>query len=639
MLKLRFVSLVLALAAASTLAVAQESAEAVVDAPAAAEAAAESAEASPAEEQPADDAQEPGLLDSVPQSDSENPGLAALDQAMELKLGASNLKDLNQVIDLLDEAISEGLDASNNDFAEELLVAALSQRANSLSSVILGRPVADPRRDPRWLQIRTFALTDLQRLVSLDDTQLEAWFQIGRLQSLPMGSKSEARRALTRAIRLAEEAAKDPQADVPEPEIVAQAYALRGAAQSAPEKQLADFTAAIELVPDKAEYLLLRAQAKRNGGDAEAMLADIDAAIQLAPDNAKVYELKGLALLMLENQEEAMQSFDKASELAPKMVSPYRYRSALYAQMGELDQGIEQLDKALELSPNNLELLSSRAQLLLVNEDYAAALDDVDDILKQQPASTQAHIMRCKLLNQLDRTDEAVKKLTELINGNPEQAAELKFQLALLYSEKQMATEAIEILSELLEIDPANPVVLRQRADMYLYDGDHAAAIADFERALEVNPQESGVLNNYAWTLATSPYDKVRDGKKAIELATKAAEATEYGAPHIISTLAAAHAEAGDFEEAVRRAEEAVAKAKELGAEEQYDGQLEAELNAYKAEQPWRELQRLEIAGPANETADKLSALNDPAESVKEPEEEPKAEAPAETSPSRSIDF
>ncbi len=631
MLKPRFAFLWLVVSlAAMPMARAQEAAEAVADPPEAASTA--------SEEEPA---AEPSLLDDAPQTDPENPGQASLDEAMELKLGAKDMKDLNRVIDLLDEAISEGLDADNNDFAEELLVAALKQRAGSLSGLILGQPIPDPRVDPRWVQIRTFALTDLMRIVSLDDAQLDAWFQIGRLQSLPKGNPSEARRALTKAIRLAEAAAEDPQADAPEPGTIAQAYALRGAAQPAPAKQMADFTKAIELTPDKAEYLLLRAQANRNAGNAEETLADIDRAVELAPQNAKVHELKALALLMQEKKDEALESFDKATELAPKMLTPYYYRGELYSRLGELDEAIAQLDTAVELSPNNLKSLLIRAQLLILKDEpsaYEKALGDIEGVLKQQPGLLSAHLLKAQMLDKLGRTDDAVAGLQKLVEQNPGKV-ELQMQLAVFFVEKQMAPEAIEVLSEVLEADSANALARRLRGDMYLFKGEHQEAIADFDEVLALNPQESGVLNNYAWTLATSPYDSVRDGQKAIELATKACEATEYNAPHILSTLAASYAEAGDFEEAVRRAEAAVAKAKELNAEEQYDGQLDAELAAYKQEQPWRELQLLEISGPAEAVADKLVSLNEPAAEGEAEGEKPQAPAPVDETPIRSIDF
>ena len=68
--------------------------------------------------------------------------------------------------------------------------------------------------------------------------------------------------------------------------------------------------------------------------------------------------------------------------------------------------------------------------------------------------------------------------------------------------------------------------------------------------------------------LATSPDDKLRDGARAVKLATKAAEASGYETPHILSTLAAAYAETGDFEnaaEVVAEGGRAVAKDRRRG--------------------------------------------------------------------------
>ena len=576
------------------------------------------------------------LLDEAPQSDPNNPGQAALDQALERKLSAEDLKDLNDVVDLLDEALEDGLDADNTDFAEQVLVATLMQRAQSLSAALLRQPVADPQRDPRWLQVRQFALTDLMRAVSLDESQIDAWMLIGRMQSLPRGSKSEARRAFSKAIRLADAAIDDPTVATPKPELIAQAYALRGAAQKEDEDQVADFTKAIKLAPEKVEYRLLRARAHQAAKRSEECLADIDVALEMAPDNPKVHELKALALLTQERLDDALESFDRASELEPKLLTPYQYRGELYNKLGQLDEAIAQLDKAVELQPNYIPSLLMRAQLLASNDQFEKALTDIDAVLRQQPGMMQAHLMKVQALVRLERTDDAIAWLRRLVNAAPNQP-QLQLQLGLLYVDKEMQAEAIEAFSAVLDLDEANELALRMRGDMYLYVGKHAEALADFDRALEIEPDESGVLNNYAWTLATSPFDDLRDGERAVELATKACQVTEYGMPHILSTLAASYAEAGDFDEAIRWSQQAITKAEQLGQLEGYDGQLEAELNSYRAGQPWRELQQLGVSGRADEAADELAE-----EGVVAPEETPAEELPAEAEDEpavRSFDF
>ena len=140
----------------------------------------------------------------------------------------------------------------------------------------------------------------------------------------------------------------------------------------------------------------------------------------------------------------------------------------------------------------------------------------------------------------------------------------------------------------MLERDPENAAILRNRGDCYLTMGDHANAIGDFEGALKTIPEDPTVLNNLAWVLATSPEDELRDGKRAVELATRACEVTEYEQAHILSTLAAAFAESGDFDTAIEWSEKAV----------QMEGQLEAqlakELASYRGGQPWRERQTTE---------------------------------------------
>lgn len=536
--------------------------------------------------------------------DPDNPGHKALDRALERKLEAKDLKDLNETIELLDEALEAGLDAGNTDFAEELLVATLLQRSSSLAGAVLGKPVANPTSDPRWLQIRQFALTDLQRAVGIDPDQRDAWLLIGRLQSLPLGSPAEARRALTKYLRLAEQ----PSDDTPETDAVAQAYALRAAAQKEDKDRMADLQKAIDLLPTKEEYLLLRAQAHREAGRPDEALADLDRAVEMAPENARVHEMRALALMMQNRAEDALESLNRATEIDPQLLSPYLYRGGVYGQLGRLDEAIEQLDKALEISPSNAQTLMTRARLYVASEQYEKALEDLEGVLRQQPLFSEAVLMRVQLLRMVERDEDAIRYLEGLLAANQDRA-DLRLQLASIYADRKMPAEAIEALNRVLQIDEDNELALRLRADMYLFVGRHEEAIDEFNRTLETAPDDTQVLNNYAWTLATSPFDGIRDGARAVELAEKAAELTEFNAPHILSTLAAAHAEAGDFDQAVRFAEQAVTKAQEMELLDQYDGQLEAEVQAYKDKQPWRELQGRDFSGPANQAAEALGDL------------------------------
>ena len=91
------------------------------------------------------------------------------------------------------------------------------------------------------------------------------------------------------------------------------------------------------------------------------------------------------------------------------------------------------------------------------------------------------------------------------------------------------------------------------RSLVYKELGDYPRAIAELRAMLRDNPEYPTAHNNLAWYLATAPDPTVRDGAAALEHARKACELTAWSKPLFIITLAAAHAEVGQFDEAVRR--------------------------------------------------------------------------------------
>jgi len=87
------------------------------------------------------------------------------------------------------------------------------------------------------------------------------------------------------------------------------------------------------------------------------------------------------------------------------------------------------------------------------------------------------------------------------------------------------------------------------------YRGKFAAAIAQFQKVLELDPRHVTAQNNLAWLLATCPDNSLRNGQKAVELAQQAVQLSGGNAPEILDTLAAAYAEAGRFPEAIETAQ------------------------------------------------------------------------------------
>jgi hypothetical protein len=88
-----------------------------------------------------------------------------------------------------------------------------------------------------------------------------------------------------------------------------------------------------------------------------------------------------------------------------------------------------------------------------------------------------------------------------------------------------------------------------------------------------------------AWVRATCPQDDLRDGSAALRDALRACELTDHAAPGYVDTLAAAYAELGRFEDAVKWQQKAAELAPE-GSKPEY----EARLAQYRENKPFRDV-------------------------------------------------
>jgi tetratricopeptide (TPR) repeat protein len=89
-----------------------------------------------------------------------------------------------------------------------------------------------------------------------------------------------------------------------------------------------------------------------------------------------------------------------------------------------------------------------------------------------------------------------------------------------------------------------------ERGRAWLDQDAYEHAIADFDEAIRQEPQYGEAYLALAWLLATCPNERFRNGKRAVALGRQAL-ALNCQSPSITEILAAAHSEAGNFDEAV----------------------------------------------------------------------------------------
>ncbi|MFK7776972.1 MAG: hypothetical protein QM501_02460 [Gimesia sp.] len=119
----------------------------------------------------------------------------------------------------------------------------------------------------------------------------------------------------------------------------------------------------------------------------------------------------------------------------------------------------------------------------------------------------------------------------------------------LLKSDKQK--EALKIYDEILKSNPEMINVLLNRASMHETMNNETAAIADYKKALEIEPDYWLTHNNLAFLYASCEQDGIRDGSLSLKHAQKALDLlpTKYWVNY--STMAVAYAEKGQFDKAI----------------------------------------------------------------------------------------
>jgi protein O-mannosyl-transferase len=148
--------------------------------------------------------------------------------------------------------------------------------------------------------------------------------------------------------------------------------------------------------------------------------------------------------------------------------------------------------------------------------------------------------------------------------------------------------QSVKYLQESIRLNPkvASPYYNLGKAYALQHRMDDAVVVS--KEAVRLAPNDPKGLNNLAWLYATCPKAEFRDGAEAVRLASRACEITKQPEPEYLDTLAAAYAEAGRFNEAIKTTEEIRALA-ELDHDTRMTDMALQRLTLYKAGKPFRD--------------------------------------------------
>ena len=326
------------------------------------------------------------------------------------------------------------------------------------------------------------------------------------------------------------------------------------------DRAMEEINRSIELSPRRAASYALRGKLRSILDDERGAIVDLDQAIQLSPNTFDALYDRGLARSTLGDHDMAIADFNAGLNLVPTRDAASRSaflsaRAIVWNNKNLLDTAIADADEAIRLQPDNSDAYRVRAYAYLARDQYDLVISDCNQAIRRDPNNIAALLYRGKAFYHKSMYEQAITDFTEIIS-------------------RTTTTSSDDILDE----------CYRFRGSARLYQlQDLRGAVNDFSEALRRNDEDKFSLWCRSIIYASGPKESLRNGKKAVEDATRACELADWKNTNYVIALAAGYAETGQFELAIEWQTKALKMAEPDDKQE-----CEKRLTLYEQSKPYR---------------------------------------------------
>ncbi|MEI8298021.1 MAG: tetratricopeptide repeat protein [Pseudomonadota bacterium] len=290
------------------------------------------------------------------------------------------------------------------------------------------------------------------------------------------------------------------------------------------------FIGALEVKPEHREARVRLARIYVGGGVPEKALELVKVGLEMAPNDAGLLGMRAAARARLKDTAGALQDAEAAARLDPRDEYVIAILAGLYSTEGRLDKARGLLQGAVRDIPGTIDLRLALAQLELSQSEPQRAEALLRDVIKLQPQESVHRLRLARFLALQGQTDAAERVLTEARQASPKDGgvrtamieflaanrgraaaeAELRrmvaaepdevdtrFVLASFYMQGKEPPKAEAILQEIIKSQHTKPAGLTARvrlAAIRLAAGDAATASTLIAEVLDKSPRDTDAL-------------------------------------------------------------------------------------------------------------------------------------------------
>ena len=328
---------------------------------------------------------------------------------------------------------------------------------------------------------------------------------------------------------------------------------------------------------------------------------DLDAAkvhykkiLRINPNYADAYYHLGNILAQQGNMAQAKLYYEQTLRIEPDYAGAYYYLGNILMEQGNMTQAKLYYEQALRIEPDYAGAYYHLGNILMEQRNMTQAKLYYEQALRIEPNCVDAHNSLGIIFANQGNIERAKAEFEHEIRINPNHI-EARYNLGNIFLAQGDLTQAAAEYVRTIGIEPG-----RTKSNLEAYINSHInlgviltqqdrldKAIAYYEKVLVVDPNNTIAMNNLAWLLATYPDDNFRNGKRAVELAERSCNITDYKIPELLDTLAAAYSEEKRFTEAIETATKALDLAELQKNPTAQIQQIQMRLEQYKIGKPY----------------------------------------------------
>jgi tetratricopeptide (TPR) repeat protein len=246
----------------------------------------------------------------------------------------------------------------------------------------------------------------------------------------------------------------------------------------------------------------------------------------------------------------ALELYNIALKINPKLVDAYSNRAVVRVHTSDLVGALSDLDTAIELCPDDPILYNARG-IIKRDNDLDGALADHNYSININPKISGSFASRAIIKLRKGDLEGAINDCNQAVYLN-ETNSYAHATRALIREKNQDIEGAISDLNIAIKYDSKNPENYVYKGFLEARNKNYKEAIKNYKYAIQLDNKLASAYNSIAWLLATAADESIRDGATALKYSTKSCEITEWKNCNYIDTYAAACAETGNYDQAIK---------------------------------------------------------------------------------------